>query len=599
MPRALHTGSSRARVRICPPSAALPGVKTTGPDKVGNVIHEHMALRATHGVDFAVEAIPGLCDRWLLTGDDAGIARARCMSFEYAPPKGAIPEVALALFDDGSVRRVEGARGSYDLPEGGIFAATIDLLWAENAQGKPIPFAWEGDRPVCPPGGIVWAMDYKTGAEKNVESIEQNAQLQAAALLAARWTGARLVAPAVLLVRKGKGIWDVPAAYLGPVQFDQIEREIRAEHAAIAAAAQALAAGTLREGFVTGAHCEYCPAATRCPAKTSGLLALLGEVAPAGDAPLTTDHLRRLLPLVGQLEQAANAIKAAAKRQVEATGQPIDLGDGKVWGPHLAAKKTLDVGIALPLLVEEVGADLARTALNATLSRDRIKAAYLAHLGGEDAEPGAAERGVRGFFGRAIAAGAQKSAGEIWWSAYRPKPGGAAGDEEPLQDDDDEEPRQRKKAAPRGKKMEQADLFLPAGPPAPSPGVTAHGAQRYQERVNPGASPEDAAASVQAAAARAPAPDAEGRTQDPETGLRLAIGPGPSGTPTVVTVLGGPMRIPLGELAGSPPPAPSPAAAPAPSKGLARGAPLLPRSTAPASPAPPGRLLPGRPLSSS
>ena len=587
MPRALFTGSTRARVRVCPPSAVLPAVRSTGPDKVGNVIHDHLALRVDHGIDAAVEAIPALCARWGLSDEEAGIARARCMSFEYTPPRGAIAEVALCLFDDGHVEQVRGARGEYDLPPGGIFALTIDLLWAEKA-----PLRWEGDRPVCPPGSVLWVADYKTGVETRVEPVEQNAQVLAACLLAARWTGAEMVAPAVILVRKGRGIWDVPESYLGPVQLKAIEDELLAELGRVVLAKKALDEGRPLEGFTTGAHCEFCPAESGCPAKTSRLLALLGESSERGDQPLTVDQFRRILPMVSQFEQAANAIKRAARAHVETTGQPIPLDDGKAWGPHPTKKKELVAAVALPILADQVGKELAGKAAKLTISREAVEKAFAASF--PDALPDELKKMVRGFYAQAIAAGAQREASEIWWSAYRPSAPGKTSTGVDLEDEDgadlDDELRQPKTRKPRAKKGQL---------PLLGPSATSHAADRYQERINPAASPAEARATVEEAAARAVPDGEDGRATDPKTGLRLAIGPAIAGSgQRVLTVLGGPLRTPIAEVAGAagiaraeaaaPPeidwvapaiPAASPQAAPAPGKapslkGLGQGAPI-------------------------
>jgi hypothetical protein len=293
---------------------------------------------------------------------------------------------------------------------------TVDVAWAE-----PAPFTGGPEAPRCPAGSKAWAVDYKSGDPVFTSGVERNLQTDAAALLIARWTGAAEVVPAIIYIRKGDGLWDVPATALGPAQLDAIEATIRETVARVHEQDQRQSDELFLEGYVESEHCTYCPAATRCPAKTATLQALLGGDVLCEDAELGEVRIRKLLVLAPQLEAMSRRIKDAAKAHVLATGAPIALDSGKLWGPNPNVTKFIEPLAGFRLLEEEVGTELARKALKLSLSREAIKSAAKAHLeaiGSEDSAEGV----VRRIFARAIDGKVLLEKTETWWSAYAGAP---------------------------------------------------------------------------------------------------------------------------------------------------------------------------------
>lgn len=456
--RAYVSGSSYGRVRKCPPSAVLPQVRHEGPDAVGNAIHEHLALRVSVGVDEAIAQLDAICLRWRLSANETGIVRARCVGFEWCPPKGAIAEVALCLMEDGTVQRITGGRGRYELPTGGLFPMTIDVMYS-----APSPIEWDdAGQPYVPEGSELWVLDYKTGIEVNVDPVENNAQADAGAVIASIWTRAQRVVPGILFVRKGVGEWDV-GTWLGPKQLAARQEEIRRTLARVAEQAALLARGEPLTGFTVGAWCDHCDAQSRCPAKTAALASLIGDVPKLGDAPLDEEQLRKLLTMAPQLERLAKAIKAAGRAHVEATGTPIDLHHGRAWGPHPHIEKVLVPEVAASVLAEDLGVEKARAAVRILLSRDAVKAAY------RDAFPDETDKDiesrVRRFYGRCIDREALREDQATWWSAYRTGEitAGRAGSDD---DDVDELPPPRRRKKSKALELLQIAPITAQTPPA-------------------------------------------------------------------------------------------------------------------------------------
>lgn len=445
--RAMFTGSSLDRVRKCPPSAVLHQIRSAGDRAdIGSAMHEHMAIRTTRGVAVAVELLDETIRRWGLDEKMAGILRARCMHFEWCPPRGAIAEQALCLCEDGRVVTVKGGRGHYpDLPAGGFYALTIDVMWSEPEPlifdvcqecggegklhhhpcfldgcdhiedacaacgGEPLP-------PRCPPGSVLWAGDYKTGSEANVEGVEHNAQVLSGALLAAIWTGAETVLPAVIYPRKGKGIWDLPEHSFGRADLAPIQEMLLDTWARVKEQQRKLAAGEPLD-FRVGSQCTYCPAEVRCAAKIGMLKAFIGQPVPTAQDEFSDEELAQLAETLPQIERLAEGMKRVLKKISDV--RPLAISGGRLWGPHPVPQTVIVPSIAVPILAKEVGEGRAKQAVEETISQKAMEQAV---------KEVHAERGIvrkvaptmRGLMAQIGQAGGLLSEEETWYSPYKP-----------------------------------------------------------------------------------------------------------------------------------------------------------------------------------
>jgi hypothetical protein len=423
------TGSTLGRARKCAPSLVLPQIRREGMnrDRLGSAIHAHLAQRATtRNWGILLEGLDALAREYQLDEQETEIFRARCLSFDWTPPPGALAEVALGLLADGSVVRVEGGRGEYVAPAGGpplVFALTIDVMWAE-----PAPL-FEGDRrggPVSPApfvvpiGSRLVVVEYKTGDPTHTDAVEVNDQVRAGAALAAIWTGAEEVEIAVVYVRKGDGLWDQPEHTLKLADLDAIEADIRRVIQRVEEQRARHAAGLPLDGFTVGPHCGYCDAIDHCSAQRAALAQVLGDDALLKPgAPLDEATIRRLLVMAPRLEKLAERIDAEARRFVQREGRPVQLDGGKVWGPHEKQKDTIDPAKGFAILSELVGEELAKAAVQVKLTGTAVKAAIGKAQEAQGTDESKAAM-VRRFYAMARKEGAIVPGTETWWSAHRP-----------------------------------------------------------------------------------------------------------------------------------------------------------------------------------
>lgn len=199
------TLSVLGHVAACPGSLSLPHQRrVSGPAAtLGTAIHGWIAGHVT-APDLPSVTDPAILAEFFdLAPDDAGRLAFLAEHLRLPVPPGALAEVPLGYFPDGSVRRFTDdemaaahAAGLRYRDVGQWLSGTLDAMWAE-----PEPLTCEIDElAFCDPDCTLWVADWKTGADEHVPPIARNWQLRAGALLAARWTGATRVIPAICYV---------------------------------------------------------------------------------------------------------------------------------------------------------------------------------------------------------------------------------------------------------------------------------------------------------------------------------------------------------------------------------------------------------------
>jgi len=346
----------------CAAAAVLPHVDSEGDAaKEGSAVHDHLQLRASHGVDEAMAAMPAITAKRELLPEQGRAVVARCSEFVWSPPAGSLGEVALVYMRDRTVQRVVGGQGKYETPDGALIPGTSDLLWCE-IDGQPVPFDF-GDptHPKAPPGSVLWCADYKAGQDRYVTPIEWNAQALFNTMTAAKWVGARYAVPAIIYVRPGKGDWDVPidatgnARALGPRELDELENAVHEYVAEVDEQRRRLAAGEVLS-FVEGRHCRYCPSAWKCDAKVSMMRAVADRSVrlPRPGEALSPEQAAWLAERVAFFESFAERAREVLREHAENAG-PIVMSDGDAWGRIPGTKTVIDGKRALAILREEIG----------------------------------------------------------------------------------------------------------------------------------------------------------------------------------------------------------------------------------------------------
>jgi hypothetical protein len=370
MKRAVLTLSGLQQASICPGSAVLPRIGSTSVKAdIGSALHEYNAVRGEHGKHTADERANDIADRWNLEGKDRASFFGRARSLDLGIPDGALFEVPLCLRADGTVEPVQGGQGSYLVPDDAIVAGTLDIMFA-----TPEPIQ---DGTWCPRGSVLWAADLKTGSDSFVAPIARNWQARVSALLAASYTGAEAVVPAIVFPSPDGGAWDVPMHHgvttpLRSPELAQIDHELRALHATVMEQGQRVDAGKLPK-LVTGAHCTYCAARAGCPAHVAETRALISGGAGLTSGPLTPEQATKAAGLLPAARAAIKSMEEALRAHVEAYG-PITLPDGKEYGPHSA--ETVEYHSAAlhqamvdefePLVGDELAHKIAQNAFTAT-----------------------------------------------------------------------------------------------------------------------------------------------------------------------------------------------------------------------------------------
>ena len=112
-----------------------------------------------------------------------------------------------------------------------------------------------------------------------------------------------------------------------------------------------------REGkplkMVTGAHCTYCPARPGCPGHIAEARALATGQAGLAAGPLTREQAVRGAGLLGPVRKAADALEEALQAYVEIHG-PIELPDGRIYGPQPSEKQVFATRATYQAIVEEL-----------------------------------------------------------------------------------------------------------------------------------------------------------------------------------------------------------------------------------------------------
>lgn len=200
------TLSALGHLAACPGSLSLSrALRTSAAALLGRAIHEAIEW-AISGRGTALD----VCALWadVLSADDAGRLAYLAQHLALPVPAGALAEVPLGMWPDGHVRRftdeemAEAHHRGLRYPDAGQdLSGTLDCLWAEPYPLRIYPAIGSIPEHIeCPPASALYVPDWKTGDEDNVPRIEKNMQLRGAALLAARWTGATRVIPAIVFV---------------------------------------------------------------------------------------------------------------------------------------------------------------------------------------------------------------------------------------------------------------------------------------------------------------------------------------------------------------------------------------------------------------
>ena len=275
---------------------------------------------------------------------DAAAGTEAHARFEAECPADEEAEVPLALnvLRGGAVPLERGDHRAYPvLPGDGWIYGTTDRLKVEP--------------------GKVTIRDYKSGHGYMVERASGNVQLQFYAVAAALAYGKD--AATVEVVTEGR---KPDVAEMGLIELDLALKRIKRIWQRATAPSPEVVEGPL---------CWRCPAYARCPAKVTLALALAGglEGRELPTLELTHDAVAKGWVRLKQIKAVLGAVEAAYRGYAAET--PVPLGGGRTLGAVEKERETVDGRVALAVLTDLIGPDLALGAVDLEASKASVQRA--------------------------------------------------------------------------------------------------------------------------------------------------------------------------------------------------------------------------------
>jgi hypothetical protein len=284
--------------------------------------------------------------------------------------------VRLAYTVDGTVELTDRYEAERSMPAGTLAIGYVDMLWS-----SPEPLESRDGRAECPRSAALCVAEYQIERGNVLLPVRRNPTLMAASMLACKWSSATAVVPTVIRLKPGEGLHERGDA-LSIHDLRVIELELRIllahveHHRSLYERGQPLL-------FREGVHCIGCPCAWVCPAYNKAARALLDRVdAEAEPAPLEEHEAIELALAVEQMQQFVQGARRSLRAYVKEHG-PLDLRDGRLWGPHERQARSMYTAKAVQELAKMVGDDLADEAI--TVSQEHaIRALRAARSRGID-----------------------------------------------------------------------------------------------------------------------------------------------------------------------------------------------------------------------
>lgn len=339
------TMSKLPRLAICPASAVLPGVDASNPwSSAGTITHRFLERCAQVGREAALAEAP-----------EDHRARLACIDLDGLPLGKEYAQEVTYAYDvaTGMARRLGSGLGrDYSA------ASPTEIVGTADVDG---------------PGEID---DYKTdhGHDELAPPPRDNLQLRALALAKSKVDGLPEVKARVIRIADD-GSHREEETTLDFFDLEDTASELKRIWSAVESAKAQVAAGQM-PSVRESAHCRYCPAQAVCPART----ALIKQMAWTPQdleaevfSALTPETASRAFRQWRMAKDVLGKIEGAFRKYAEAN--PIDLGDGTVWGPVEKQKDTLS-GVAVhATLAQLYGADVANSAVEIKATKTGIEEA--------------------------------------------------------------------------------------------------------------------------------------------------------------------------------------------------------------------------------
>lgn len=343
----IFTGSGLERIRTCLGAAVLPHTGSVSDDaSKWSAVHAFLEAVNAKGRDAALAEAP----------DDV---RPICEALDTiklpTDPTKYAAEVAFSLnVVTGEARELGRGIGRRYEVGGDEAAGTCDVVALLDDDA-------------------VMVVDWKGGWSKRT-AAKDNLQGRFYCLAAARAYGRSRAVFQIIRILEDGTTWTDEA------KFDAFDLDSFALDLSVLATeiveARALYAQGVEPSMVEGAHCRWCPAYARCPAKVALLRAtaddLQGLAVPGSITPEVAARAYERLRLYKQaVDRAEEILKDYAR------ANPIPLSDGQVYGVRIDNTKALDGKVAASALRDLLG-DAANEAITVEVTQAGIKRALKA-----------------------------------------------------------------------------------------------------------------------------------------------------------------------------------------------------------------------------
>lgn len=350
----LPSASGLARALLCAPSAASPGgvnVLNEYADR-GTGAHDFLTNVQKYGREKALELVPA---------DAEWTALCEAIDLESLPPmslSASAAEVAFRYNLTTDTAKEVGRNIGRAYPPGKLnddVDGTIDYL------------------SLLADGETVFIVDWKFGRGW-VPRARDNAQLKFAALAACRAYGRSRAQVAITRISEDGTPWNDKAVFEA-FDLDSFADDLKALHTRVVQLRAEIQAGAV-PAVTMGPHCKYCPAQRYCPGVTS----IVREVASAPEhwsasfKDLLTPETATLAYI--KVRQVETALKIAKEGlALFARENPIDLGDGNVYGYVAGEETEINAEKAFDVLATKYGVDVAKAAMTFETSKAGVERA--------------------------------------------------------------------------------------------------------------------------------------------------------------------------------------------------------------------------------
>lgn len=351
------SASQLQRADVCPASMVMPWVKSNTPNVAaerGNIIHKFLEDSINIGRDKALEAVQDseylhTCENINLNSilEDTNLIQTE-IGYKY----NILTDVCIKIEN---YRAVNPNEITYTSKQGTTLSPEITGIT---------------DLVLTNPSGDYTILDYKTGWIP--VSVLNNIQLSFFAVCIKKLYNPKNITIGIVTVAEDGNLY-VEKQKLNEEYLEKMLVRLKNIYANVVST-KIDVENNIKPSVVTGEHCKYCPAMQSCPAYNS--LALAMSDAANMDTlfninSLTIDQIGVVWERVKQAQKVIEDVQKSIRER--ATREQIPLPNGKMLRIQQVPKESIRVTVAEPILIEELGEELAGQVIEKTITKTKLQ----------------------------------------------------------------------------------------------------------------------------------------------------------------------------------------------------------------------------------